>query len=192
MDRGRREEDRNRDYHEDRGRQDTRERRPDRGQREYRDRRGDNGWACGPRSGTDDGRSGVPRPSGGCQFETRYDSQALQHQPRSEAMAVHNSGARRGESEQQYDEPSLRRDEPQRRYDEPSHRRDGPQRRYEEPWEWRHRDKPQWRNDESGSCGSGLVSTASECVVSTATAWVLHCHSTPRQTTVKVTDAINF
>ena len=192
MDRGRREEDRNRDYHEDRGRQDTRERRPDRGQREYRDRRGDNGWACGPRSGTDDGRSGVPRPSGGCQFETRYDSQALQHQPRSEAMAVHNSGARRGESEQQYDEPSLRRDEPQRRYDEPSHRRDGPQRRYEEPREWRHRDEPQRRNDESGSCGSGLVSTASECVVSTATAWVLHCHSTPRQTTVMVTDAINF
>ena len=163
MDRGRREEDRNRDYHEDRGRQDTRERRPDRGQREYRDRRGDDGWACGPRSGTGDGRGGAPRPSGGRQFETRYDSQALQHQPRSEAMAVHNSGARRGESEQQYDEPSLRRDEPQRRYDEPSHRRDGPQRQYEEPWEWRHRDEPQWRNDESGSCGSGLVSTASEC-----------------------------
>ena len=93
MDRGRREEDRNRDYHEDRGRQDTRERRPDRGQREYRDRRGDDGWACGPRSGTGDGRSGAPRPSGGRQFETRYDSPAFQHQPRSEAMAVRNSGA---------------------------------------------------------------------------------------------------
>ena len=50
MDRGRREDDRTRDYHEDRGRSDARERRPDRGQREYRDRRGDDGWACGPRS----------------------------------------------------------------------------------------------------------------------------------------------
>ena len=50
----------------------------DRSQRDYRDRRGDDGWACGPRSGTGDGRSGVPRPSGGRQFDTRYDSQALQ------------------------------------------------------------------------------------------------------------------
>ena len=95
MDWGRREDDRNRDYHADRGRPDARDRRPDRGQRDYRDRRGDDGWACGPRSGTGDGRSGAPRPSGGRQFETRYDSQALQHQPRSEAMAVHNLSARR-------------------------------------------------------------------------------------------------
>ena len=40
MDRGRREEDRKRDYHEDRGRPDAWERRPDYGQRVYRDRRG--------------------------------------------------------------------------------------------------------------------------------------------------------
>ena len=93
MDRGRREDDRSRDYHEDRGQPDARERRPDRGQRDYYDHCGDDGWACGPRSGTGDGRSGAPRPSGGRQFETRYDSQALQHQPRSEAMAVHNSSA---------------------------------------------------------------------------------------------------
>ena len=50
MDRGWREEDRHRDYHEDRGRPDARDRRPDRGQGDYRDRRGDDGWACGPRS----------------------------------------------------------------------------------------------------------------------------------------------
>ena len=64
MDRGRREKDGHRDYNEDRGRSDARERRPDRGQRDNRDRRGDDGWACGPRSGTGDWRSGVPRPSG--------------------------------------------------------------------------------------------------------------------------------
>jgi len=130
MDRGRREDDRNRDshdYHENRRRPDARDRVPDRCQRDYRDRRGDDDWACGPRSGTDNGRghSGAPRPSGGRQFETRYDSQALQHQSRSEAtpsprlqfetrydsqglqhqsrseamavQAVHNSGARRAE-----------------------------------------------------------------------------------------------
>ena len=57
MGRGRRAEYRNRDYHEDSGRPDARERRPDRGQRDYRDRRGDDGWACGPRSGANDGRS---------------------------------------------------------------------------------------------------------------------------------------
>ena len=50
MDLGRREEDRTRDYHEDRGRPDARERRPDRGQRDYYDCRGEDGWACGPRS----------------------------------------------------------------------------------------------------------------------------------------------
>ena len=111
MDRGRRAEDRYRDYHEDRGRPDARDRRPDRGQREYRDHHGD-GWARGPRSGTDDWRSGAPRPSGGCQFETRYDAQAFQHQPRSEAMTVHNSSARRDEPPRRQDEPSLRRDEP--------------------------------------------------------------------------------
>ena len=83
MDRGQREEDRGRDYHEDRERPDARSRRPDRGQRDYSDCRGDGDWACGPRSGTDDGRGGAPRPSGGRQFETRYGSQALQHQTRS-------------------------------------------------------------------------------------------------------------
>ena len=106
MDQGLRAEDRNGDYHD--GRPDARERRPDRGQRDYRDRRGDDGWARGPRSGTDDWRSGAPRPSGGRQFETRYDSQALQHQPRSEAMAVRNSSARRDEPPRRRDEPSLK------------------------------------------------------------------------------------
>ena len=76
MDRGRR-DDRSRDYHDSRGRPDAR----DRGQgwggrRDHFDRRRDDG----PRSGTDDGRGrGAPRPSGGRQFETRHDSQGLQH-----------------------------------------------------------------------------------------------------------------
>ena len=141
MDRGWREEDHTRDYHEDRGRPDARDRRPDRGQGDYRDHRGDDSWACGSRSGTDDGRGGAPRPSGGHQFETRYDSQAFQHQPRSEAMAERNSSARRDEPPRRRDEPSLRRDEPQRRYEEPSRHRDEPERRHlDEPSHNRQRD----------------------------------------------------
>ena len=76
--RGWREDDRGHDYHEDRVRPDARDQRPDRGQRDDRDCRGDDSWACGPRSSTKDGRGGAPLPSGGRQFETRYDSQALQ------------------------------------------------------------------------------------------------------------------
>ena len=82
MDRWRR-DDRRRDYHDDRRRPDARPR--DRvpgwgGERDYFDRRRNDGWACAPRSGTDDGRGrGAPRPSGGRQFETRHDSQGLQH-----------------------------------------------------------------------------------------------------------------
>ena len=110
------------------GRPDARERRPDRGQRDYRDRRADDGWACGPRSGANDGRSAL----GGRQFETRYESQAFQHQPRSESMAERNSSARRGEPQRRYEEPWewRHRDERQRRYDEPSRHYGEPQRRH--------------------------------------------------------------
>ena len=121
MDRGRR-DDRGHDYHEARRRPDARDRVPDRGQRDHHERRGD--WVWGLRSSTDDdrGRGGAPWPLGGRQPETRYDSQAFQHQPRSEAMAVRNSSARRDGPQRRYDDPSLRRDEPQRRHlDEPSH-----------------------------------------------------------------------
>ena len=56
MDRWRR-DDRRRDYHDDRGRPDARDRGQGwGGQRDHFDRRRDDGWACGPRSGTDDGR----------------------------------------------------------------------------------------------------------------------------------------
>ena len=99
MDRGRR-DDRGHDYHEDGRRPDARDQVLDRDQRDDHNRRGDGSWAWGPRSSTDDGRGGAPLPSGGRQFETRYDSQALQHQSRSEAMAVRNSDARRDEPSQ--------------------------------------------------------------------------------------------
>ena len=152
MDRGRR-DDRERDYHEDRGRPDARDRMPGwGGQRDERDHRGDHDWDRRPLASTGDGRGGAPRPWGGRQFETRYDSQGLQHlQSRPETMAVqavHNSGARRDEPQRRYNEPSRLSDEPQRRHDEPSRWRDEPQRRYDESWEWRHRDEPQRRYDE--------------------------------------------
>ena len=69
--------------------------------------------------------------------EARYDSQAVQHQPRS-AMGVLNSGA--------HDGPSLWRDEPARQYNRPWERRDEPQRRYDEPW--RRSVEPQRQHDE--------------------------------------------
>ena len=116
MDRGRRDDNGGRgSIHypdRDRSRLDARDLIADRGQRDDRDRRDSGGWARGPRSGTNDDRGGAPRPSGGRHFETRYESQAFQHQPRSEAMAVHNSSVRRDEPERRYDEPSLRSDEP--------------------------------------------------------------------------------
>ena len=77
MDRGRRDDDRGHDYHEDRdrGRPDAKDKMPGwgGGQRDKRDSCGDDDWACGPRSGTGDGRghSSAPRPSDGRQFETR-------------------------------------------------------------------------------------------------------------------------
>ena len=144
MDRGRR-DDRERDYHEDRGRPDARDRMPGwGGQRDERDHRGDHDWDRRPLASTGDGRGGAPRPWGGRQFETRYDSQGLQYQSRSEA--VHNSGARRDEPQRRYNEPSRLSDEPQRRHDEPSRWRDEPQRRHDEPSRWR--DEPQRRHDE--------------------------------------------
>jgi hypothetical protein len=121
------------------------------GQRDERDHRGDHDWDRRPLASTGDGRGGAPRPWGGRQFETRYDSQGLQYQSRSETMAaqaVHNSGARRVEPQRRYDEPLRRRDEPQRRHDEPSHLSDEPRRRHDVSWEWRHRDEPQRRYDE--------------------------------------------
>ena len=121
------------------------------GQRDERDHRGDDDWDRRPVSSIGDGRGGAPRPWDGRQFETRYDSQGLQHQSRPQTMAaqaVHNSGARRAEPQTRYNEPSRWSDEPQRRHDEPSHWRDEPQRRYDESWEWRHRDEPQRRYDE--------------------------------------------
>ena len=87
MDRGRRDDDGGRgSVHypdRDRRRPDARDWIADRGQRDDRDRRDSGGWDRGPRSGSFDGRGGAPRPSDGRQFETRYGSQALQHQTRS-------------------------------------------------------------------------------------------------------------
>ena len=52
-----RRDDRSRDCHDSRGRPDARDRGQGwGGQRDHFDRRRDDGWACGPRSGTDDGR----------------------------------------------------------------------------------------------------------------------------------------
>ena len=86
MDRERREGDRGRGAHyEDRDRRRSDPWREDRS-------RGAGGWG---RSGTEEGRGhgNAPLPSGGRQVETHYDSQAFQHQSRSQAMAVRNSGA---------------------------------------------------------------------------------------------------
>eukprot|EP00964_Phaeocystis_antarctica_P012386 scaffold6828_cov66-Phaeocystis_antarctica.AAC.1 len=147
MDRGLRHDDRSRGPHDEdrycRRPDAANDRTPDRSQREVRGRRDIGGWAWGPRSGTDEGRShgGAPRPSDGRMVETRYNSQEFHYQPRSEAMGVRNSGAR-------HDGPSLRRDEPARQYNKPRERRDEPQRRYDEPL--RRRDEPRRQYESSG------------------------------------------